>query len=150
MKSLALLQLELARLDVKLSAVGDKLNVNAPAGVLTDAIRTAIRQYKPDLLAQLMTRPPAAPTDQAACYGEAKPLLVVFAEDGASKADVWRAINEGLNEFAAAESAATGPRDFQKGDRWLPWHFQPEPHIGRVEPEAITTTAGTAGRGGIQ
>ena len=45
------LLVELKRLNVKLSLAGDKLRLEAPAGVLTPEMKEAIRQYKPALIA---------------------------------------------------------------------------------------------------
>jgi TubC N-terminal docking domain len=47
---LMLLLSELARLQVQLSVTSDGLHVQAPAGVLTDELRQAMREHKADLL----------------------------------------------------------------------------------------------------
>jgi len=47
---LMLLLSELARLQVQLSVTSDGLYVQAPAGVLTDELRQAMREHKADLL----------------------------------------------------------------------------------------------------
>lgn len=44
---------ELNRLNVKISLAGDKLHVEAPAGVLTPDLKEAMRQYKPALMTLL-------------------------------------------------------------------------------------------------
>lgn len=49
---------ELDRLGVKFSLAGDKLQVDAPAGALTDDLRQAIRDNKPALVALLQSDPP--------------------------------------------------------------------------------------------
>jgi hypothetical protein len=50
------LQSVLNHLDVRLSAAGGKLSVDAPAGALTSEIKDALKQHKDDLLAQLSDR----------------------------------------------------------------------------------------------
>ena len=42
---------KLERLNVKVTINGDKLRLEAPAGVLTPEMKEAIRQYKPALIA---------------------------------------------------------------------------------------------------
>jgi hypothetical protein len=44
---------ELERLNVKLTLNGDKLQLEAPAGVLTPDLREKIRQHKPELITLL-------------------------------------------------------------------------------------------------
>jgi len=44
---------KLERLNVKVTINGDKLRLEAPAGVLTPEMKEAIRQYKPALIALL-------------------------------------------------------------------------------------------------
>jgi len=53
MMLLADLQTTMDRLDVKLAVSGDKLIVDAPAGVLTSEITSALKVHKPALLAKL-------------------------------------------------------------------------------------------------
>ena len=48
---------KLERLNVKVSLAGDKLRLEAPAGVLTRELREALRQHKPALTALLSGRP---------------------------------------------------------------------------------------------
>ena len=90
------LQSCLDHLGVKLSL---RLVVDAPAGVMTPEIKTALAAHKPRLLALL-----AGVDDQINSSPEpavAKTLSV-----------------------APASSAppGRGPRDVRKGDKWLPWH----------------------------
>ncbi len=44
---------ELERLNVKISLAGDKLRLDAPAGVLTPELKKAVTKHKPELLAWL-------------------------------------------------------------------------------------------------
>jgi hypothetical protein len=48
---------ELKRLNVKLSLAGDKLRLEAPAGVLTPELKEALRQHKAALKALLLGQP---------------------------------------------------------------------------------------------
>jgi hypothetical protein len=48
---------ELERRNVKVSLAGDKLRLEAPAGVLTPEIKEALRQHKAALIALLSGRP---------------------------------------------------------------------------------------------
>ncbi len=48
---------ELKRLNVKLSLAGDKLRLEAPAGILTPQLKQAIKQHKPALIALLAGQP---------------------------------------------------------------------------------------------
>jgi len=48
---------ELERLNVKVSLAGDKLRLEAPAGVLTPELKEALRQHKAALIALLSGRP---------------------------------------------------------------------------------------------
>jgi hypothetical protein len=56
---------ELQALGVRLTANGDKLRVNAPGGVLTDAIRAGLVEHKVALLALLSSEHGCAGTEQA-------------------------------------------------------------------------------------
>ena len=51
------LLVELKRLNVKLSLAGDKLRLEAPAGVLTPELKEALRQHKAALIALLSGQP---------------------------------------------------------------------------------------------
>jgi hypothetical protein len=55
---------ELQALGVRLTANGDKLGVNAPRGVLTDAIRARLVEHKAALLALLSSDHGCADTEQ--------------------------------------------------------------------------------------
>jgi len=48
---------KLERLNVKVSLAGDKLRLEAPAGVLTPELKEALRQHKAALIALLSGRP---------------------------------------------------------------------------------------------
>ena len=47
---------ELERLDVKVLLAGDKLRLEAAAGLLTDDLRELIRQHKGEIIAELLRR----------------------------------------------------------------------------------------------
>lgn len=49
---------DLVARDVRLSAAGDKLRVNAPRGALTAELRRALLDHKPELLKALRQRTP--------------------------------------------------------------------------------------------
>jgi hypothetical protein len=48
---------ELERRNVKISLAGDKLRLEAPAGILTPQLKQAIKQHKPALIALLAGQP---------------------------------------------------------------------------------------------
>jgi len=48
---------ELKRLKVKVSLAGDRLRLDAPAGVLTPELKGAVQQHKPALMALLSCQP---------------------------------------------------------------------------------------------
>lgn len=47
---------ELEQLNVKISLAGDKLHVDAPAGVLTPELKQELAKHKPELMALLRPR----------------------------------------------------------------------------------------------
>jgi hypothetical protein len=97
------LQSCLDRLGVKLSL---KLVVDAPARVISPEIKAALATHKPRLLVLLAHLevhhgPPTTSAPASLSRSASGPVSPTWPE--------------------------RGPRDFRRGDRWLPWHFADDP-----------------------
>jgi hypothetical protein len=100
---------------VVVTARGDRLVVDAPAGALTPALKSELLAHKPALLGLLAGAPPpsgAMPT------GADRPEV-------ASKPP-WPAPRLLADRTPPPQALVIrtkrGPRDVRSGDRWLPWH----------------------------
>jgi hypothetical protein len=105
----------LGRLGVRLSL---RLVVDAPAGVMTPEVIDALKAHKPRLLASLaqsddQTDPAGPPASES--YRPAGP-------PGLSDPEAVTAIDTAFADPAPTRRSDRGPRDFRRGDRWLPWH----------------------------
>jgi hypothetical protein len=128
------------RLGIRLAIRGDRLVVDAPAGVMTPELRDALAIHKPALLRLLAgeddqtVRPAVAEPLTGAC--DTAPLFRCrTAPDAASgslepppapriaEPEVVAAIDRAFSGSAPATRSDRGPRDRRRGDRWLPWHF---------------------------
>jgi TubC N-terminal docking domain len=83
-------------LGIKLSARDGKLIVDSPAGVVDLLWLRDELASHKDALLELLTKPAEA----------ARPTA----------RRSWRDLPD----------ISSGPRDYRKGDRWLPWHFNPD------------------------
>jgi hypothetical protein len=124
------LQSRLNRLGVKLSL---RLVIDAPAGVITPEVKTALANYKPCLLALLAGAEVGIDrlkgTEAAAPAPEESRETNVADEMPALAASEAQPVFESVVLTPSVTAAATvpwperGPRDFRLGHRWLPWHF---------------------------
>jgi hypothetical protein len=112
-------------IDVRLSVVGDRLAYNAPPGLMTAELRSALAAHKPALLALL--------TGESPSDGPAEPAKPAF-----DPSERWGPA------LADAAPALDVPRDWRwtvahwPHDRWVAWRRL----SAEVEARARTATAG--------
>jgi hypothetical protein len=137
------LQSRLTSLEIVLTARGDRLVVDAPAGVLTAEVKASLATHKEALLrslaevksqTRLASRPGPMDADAVAAIDRAfRPVAIQtrpWCIDG-----LWRRRNHGTKKPDAFGGEPTetwltlaAARDVRRGDKWLSWHSEETSH----------------------
>lgn len=111
----------LRRQDVHLAIHGDRLEVDAPAGVLTDDVRRELRAHRPEILARIglipMLTGAATEVSREGLRVTADELLVRLSDSDMQ--DTQLLTPQGLEAFARASQASLMRRRRQTPPGWI-------------------------------